>query len=129
MIRAGTLLAMTTGMLARSTSLRRFVDLVNFESLGGCAVGLVAGVSCTNIKHGRNCDSGHYKKRKKGNVSGKRGSFGKVKTGRELKKVKTHAFPNPYRDFSSKTRSLSLDWRVHPWKAAIQEGHRIHRRR
>jgi hypothetical protein len=41
----------TASLLALSSPVQFLTDLVYFESLGGRAVALVAGVSCTDISH------------------------------------------------------------------------------
>jgi hypothetical protein len=45
--------------------------LVNFEPIGGRAVELVVGVSCTDLSHKQTCVCNHYRKRKKKHVGQK----------------------------------------------------------
>jgi hypothetical protein len=79
------------------------------------------------LSHKRTCVCGYSRKRK-GNASGERCSFGKVGTGEE--RIKQKAKKNsssPHQDSSSKTPSSSLDGEyVHSGQpgvqAAIQEG-------
>jgi hypothetical protein len=52
----------TASLLARSSPVRLVADLVNFEPLGGRAVELDAGVSCTDLSHKRTLCCGHYRK-------------------------------------------------------------------
>ena len=55
----------TASLLAQSSPVRLLADLVDFEPLGGRAVELVAGISCTDLSHNWTCVCGHYRKRKK----------------------------------------------------------------
>jgi hypothetical protein len=55
----------TASLLALSSPVRLLTDLVDFESLGGRAVELVAGVSCTDLSHKRTCVAGVTEEKKK----------------------------------------------------------------
>jgi hypothetical protein len=54
----------TASLLALSSPVRLLTDLVYFESLGGRAVELVAGVSCADLSHKRTYVAGTTEEKK-----------------------------------------------------------------
>src|SRR6266849_1697103 len=77
----------TDNLPALSSPARLLADLVGLEPLGSRAIELVAGVPGIDFSHKQTSICDHYRKRKK-NASGRRTSFGKVRTGEERKKEK-----------------------------------------